>query len=69
MFNYGDERKELNLENYTIWCTTIVDAVVVGLRTGQHFCNYFGITDSKLFYCADDFRTWDLITEYLKEIV
>lgn len=34
-------------------------------RTGQHFCNYFNITDQELFYETDRKKAHEKINQYL----
>ena len=43
----------LTIDNYKIWRRGYVFDGLKGIRFGQSFCNYFGITDNILFYERD----------------
>ena len=52
-FNKLPKYKSVNLEAYEDWKRQFTADALRGLRYGQSFCNFFGITDNLLFFTRE----------------
>ena len=43
-------KNSVRLNNYDKWCKQFTWDALKNQRYGQSFCNYFGITDHRIFY-------------------
>jgi hypothetical protein len=58
LVTFADQSDRINptitQEDYDQWRRDYVWEALHGIRYGQSFCNYFGITDNHLYYAPGD---------------